>query len=164
MNGMEFVEYWSFVLRVLVGAGCGLLVGIDREIKKKPLGARAFILTGAACAAWTATTINFSLDLADVDGSIGLDPTRLIQGIVGAIGFLGAGAIISTSDNGHLRGIASGAAIWGVGACGVAAGMGYLAEAATLAVFYFIILMGYDLLFGDRADDDDTGQLGGRSD
>lgn len=159
MTGIEFIDYWTFVQRILAAALCGLLVGVDREVKKKPLGARAFIMTSAACAAWTATTINFAIDLSDVDQQIGLDPTRLIQGIVGAIGFLGAGAIISTADNGHLRGVASGAAIWGVGATGVACGMGYIVEALTLAVFFFVVLFGYDLLFGRRESDRDTGEL-----
>ena len=98
---VSFVDYWDFLLRVGLAALCGLLVGFDREIKRKPIGARAFILTSATCATWTILTINFALDLSDVDNAIGLDPTRLIQGIVGAIGFIGAGAIISTTDNGQ---------------------------------------------------------------
>lgn len=140
------IEYSEFLLRVGTAAACGFVIGIDRELKQKPLGARAYIMTAAASAMWMIITLNFSLDAEQMNRELNTDPTRLIQGLVGAIGFLGAGAIITTTESGRLRGVASGAAIWGVGAIGVACGMGYILEAVTLAVLYSIILFGYDWL------------------
>ncbi len=137
------IEYPEFLLRVGVAALCGLIVGIDREIKHKPLGARAYILTASASATWIIITLNFSLEALTMDEDLSVDPTRLIQGLVGAIGFLGAGAIISTTEEGRLRGVASGAAIWGVGAVGVACGMGYLAEALSLSLLFLVVLLCY---------------------
>lgn len=156
---LEQITYTEFLMRFGVAALCGLAVGFDREVKRKPLGARAFILTSAGCAAWMMITTNYALVASDTDTEISLDPTRLIQGLVGAIGFLGAGAIISSSEGHHQRGIASGAAVWGVGAVGVACGMGFLKEAITLTVFFFVVLNLYDWLLGDRADPDDNGKL-----
>ncbi|MBT8456361.1 MAG: MgtC/SapB family protein [Rhodobacteraceae bacterium] len=145
------VDQTEFIFRVLIAAGCGLLVGIDREIKNKPLGARTYILVAAACAAWAMLTINFAIQSAQSFPDLNADPTRLIQGLVGAIGFLGAGAIISTSEEGRLRGVASGAAIWGVGAVGVACGLGYFIEALVLSALFFVVLNAYDFL-ADRVD------------
>lgn len=146
------IDYPEILLRVAVAAACGILVGIDREIKSKPLGARAYVLTASASAMWMIITLNFSVEAADLHEDLKVDPTRLIQGLVGAIGFLGAGAIIGTTDAGRLRGVASGAAIWGVGAIGIACGLGFLIEAVTLAVLYFLVLNLYDLVVADDAD------------
>lgn len=134
------IEFPEFVLRTLFAGACGLLVGVDREIKNKPLGAQAYLLVALASSALMVVTLNFSLGDAGNDDDLTMDPTRLIQGIVGGIGFLGAGAIMTTDESGRLRGVASGAAIWGAGAIGVACGLGYLKEAAFISVLIFAIL------------------------
>ncbi len=134
------VEFPEFILRTIFAGTCGLVIGLDREIKNKPLGARAYILVALGSAALMTVTLNFSLSSMADDSNMSIDPTRLIQGIVGGIGFLGAGAIMTNDDSGRLRGVASGAAIWGAGAIGVACGLGYLAEAAFIAVVIFAIL------------------------
>lgn len=138
------ISYSDFLFRIGAALVCGLLVGLDREIKSKPLGLRAYIMTATASAAWIMLTLNFSIETSGDASDISLDPTRIIQGLVGAIGFLGAGAIISSHEAGRLRGVASGAAVWAVGAIGVACGMGYVAEGFTLAVLYAALLLVYD--------------------
>ena len=140
------VEFSEFMLRTLFAGGCGLLVGLDREIKNKPLGAHAYILVALGSAALMVVTLNFSLSTMANDQDMTVDPSRLIQGIVGGIGFLGAGAIMSSNDSKRLRGVGSGAAIWGAGAIGIACGLGYLAEAAFLAAVTFAILNLHDWL------------------
>lgn len=142
------IEFPEFVLRVLFAGGCGLLVGVDREIKNKPLGAQAYLLVALASAALMVVTLNFSLGTLAEDDDLVMDPTRLIQGIVGGIGFLGAGAIMTNDESGRLRGVASGAAIWGAGVIGVACGLGYLKEAAFIAVLIFAILNLYGWVQG----------------
>lgn len=148
----------EFLLRLGVAALCGLLVGIDREVKHKPLGARTYILVTSASAAWVMITINFSIDAAEAFPDLGSDPTRVIQGLIGAIGFLGAGAIITQRETGRLRGVASGAAIWGTGVIGIACGLGYFVQAFTVAVLFFGVLNIYDVMH--RAADKVTGQSG----
>lgn len=138
------VEFPEFILRALFAGACGLLVGLDREIKNKPLGAHAYILVALGSASLMIVTLNFSLSSIANDGDMTIDPTRLIQGIVGGIGFLGAGAIMTGNDTNRLRGVGSGAAIWGAGAIGIACGLGYLKEAAFLAAVTFIILNLHD--------------------
>lgn len=138
-------EFTDFVFRTCFAGACGLAVGLDREIKNKPLGARAYILVAMGSAALMTITLNFSMSSMANDGDMTIDPTRLIQGIVGGIGFLGAGAIMSGDDSGRLRGVGSGAAIWCSGAIGVASGLGYFMEAAFLAGLIFAVLNLHDL-------------------
>ena len=134
------IELSDFVVRVLFAGFCGLAVGLDREVKRKPLGVRAYILVAMGSAALMVVTLSFSLSSRANDTDLVTDPTRLIQGIVGGIGFLGAGAIMTQGESGRLRGVASGAAIWCSGAIGISSGLGYLKEAALVAVIIFITL------------------------
>ncbi len=140
------VDFGEFILRVLFSGGCGLVVGLDREIKGKPLGAGAYVLVAIGSAALMTVTLNFALSGLAEEDAITIDPIRLIQGIVGGIGFLGAGAIMSPNDNGRLKGVRSGAAIWAVGSIGVACGLGYLKEAAFISVLIFAVLNIFDWL------------------
>lgn len=140
------MDFEEFVLRVLFAGGCALIVGLDREIKGKPLGAGTYVLVAIGSAALMAVTLNFALSSMAEDEAMTIDPTRLIQGIVGGIGFLGAGAIMSPSDNGRLKGIRSGAAIWAVGSIGIACGLGLLKEAAFLSALIFVVLNIFDWL------------------
>ena len=140
------VDFGEFILRVLFSGGCGLVVGLDREIKGKPLGAGAYVLVVIGSAALMTVTLNFALSGLAEEDAITIDPIRLIQGIVGGIGFLGAGAIMSPNDNGRLKGVRSGAAIWAVGSIGVACGLGYLKEAAFISVLIFAVLNIFDWL------------------
>lgn len=148
------VEFSEFVLRTLFAGACGLLVGLDREAKNKPLGAHAYILVALGSAALMSVAISFSVSAVANDDDMTVDPSRLMQGIVGGIGFLGAGAIMSSNDSKRLRGVGSGAAIWGAGAIGIACGLGYLAEAAFLAAIIFAILNLHDW-FERKAKGDD---------
>ncbi|UWR58935.1 MgtC/SapB family protein (plasmid) [Phaeobacter inhibens] len=132
------IAYDSFLLRCCLAVALGLLIGLDREIKKKPLGARAYMLICLGCCALTMLTLNLAATAQE--GTAAVDPSRTIQGIVGGIGFLGAGAIMSTTETGKLRGVGSGAAIWVVGVVGIAVGFGFIAEAASVALLAFLIL------------------------
>lgn len=140
------VETTDFFLRVGLATLFGLIVGLDRQIKRKPLGAQAYMLISAGSAAMMILAMNYGAGAMAEEKAIGVDPTRVIQGILGGIGFLGAGAIISQNDDGRLRGVASGAAIWTVGGIGIAAGLGYLLEAGFLALLTYGILAGFEWL------------------
>jgi putative Mg2+ transporter-C (MgtC) family protein len=58
---MDMVDFWDFAFRVLFAGVCDCIVGLDREIKGKPLGARAYILVSIGSAALMAITLNFGL-------------------------------------------------------------------------------------------------------
>ena len=129
-NVGEVIPFDTLALRagtaLVLGAlgALGVLVGLDREVKRKPLGARAYALIALGSACFMMVTLNLALGPMALERGISIDPSRLIQGLVGGIDFLGAGAIIGGGSDGRLRGVGSGAAIWVVG--GVACGLGYL--------------------------------------
>ncbi|MHA3914673.1 MgtC/SapB family protein [Halovulum sp. GXIMD14793] len=138
MGALAAIDTQTFLIRLGVAALLGFLVGIDREMKAKPLGLRAYMLICTSSAVLCMISVNLAHE-ANADG-LSFDLSRIISGVIGGIGFLGAGSIMSNRDEGKLRGVGSGAAVWGTGVVGIATGFGYLLEAAALAVVLFAIL------------------------
>lgn len=104
-----------FVPKVLVSTLCGVIIGIDRELKQKVAGVRTFILISVGCAVFSAISVLMS------DNQI-IDPTRIIGQIITGIGFLGAGVIVKNDDK--IVGVTTAAFIWCISAVGVLAGIG----------------------------------------
>ena len=75
---------------------------------------------------------------SDDESTIQMDPGRIVEGIIGGIGFLGAGAIIHGDRD--VRGATTGAGIWVVGGIGVAVGFGYYLHATLLTVVILFVL------------------------
>lgn len=133
-------------LRLSMAMVFGLLIGLDREIKHKPVGVRTYMLVGLGSAAYTVVILGFGPIVSASGDNVSMDPTRLIQGLIGGIGFLGAGAMIGAQSSGdRVQGAATGAAIWVVGAMGVACGMGYYAYAALITGLALMVLFVYEL-------------------
>ena len=78
-----------------VGLGSG-------ESRRSPWAPGPTFLVAMGSAALMTVTLNFSMSSIANDGDLTIDPTRLIQGIVGGIGFLGAGAIMSGDESGAI--------------------------------------------------------------
>jgi len=87
-----------------------------------------------------------------VSKMINLDSSRIIAGIVGGVGFLGAGAIIQS--RGKVQGMTSAASIWVTSTIGVSVGLGLYVLATTITFIAFIVLVLY-YFFGHDNDDDD---------
>lgn len=132
-------------LRLTMAMIFGLLIGLDREIKHKPVGVRTYMLVGLGSAAYTIVVLGFAPIVENGGPSISMDPSRLIQGLIGGIGFLGAGAIIGSQSGDRVRGAATGAAIWVVGAMGIASGLGYYWDAALITALALVVLFVYEL-------------------
>lgn len=105
-----------FLSKVIVATICGLIIGIDREMKKKVAGIRTFILISVGCAIFTALSIYLQKDNSAIDAS------RIIAQIVTGIGFLGAGVIFKNEDK--VIGVTTAAFIWVISAIGILCGMG----------------------------------------
>ena len=104
------------LVRVLVGAALGAVIGWERELKGRAAGLKTHILVSVGSALFV-----LAPTLAGVDGG---DNTRVMQGIVSGIGFLGAGAIIKMEKGARVEGLTTAAGIWLTSAVGMAAGMG----------------------------------------
>lgn len=130
----------DLVARMGLATILGALVGWDRESQNKAAGLRTHMLVSLGSAIFTITAFQmFEVTTAAGDGRG--DPTRLLQGLVSGIGFLGAGQIIQSRGE-IVTGITTAAGIWVVGAIGVACGGGAYALAGLSVVFVLTILRG----------------------
>lgn len=118
-------------VRVAGALLCGALVGIERERKNRPAGFRTMILISLGSCGFILLTLEA---VATVNDSViknwpagtalpgQAEISRAIQGLMGGIGFLGAGAVIQNKR--AVRGLTTAAAVWVVAALGAACGMG----------------------------------------
>lgn len=137
------VEVDTIIVRLLAATVLAMIIGWERESKNKPAGLRTHMLVGLGAAAFFLIFIELALGpLKDSEG-LSPDPTRIFQGVITGIGFLGAGAIIQ--GRGEVKGLTTGAGIWVAGAIGLACGGGYYAIAGAVTAFTVIILgvLGY---------------------
>lgn len=121
------------LMKLLLAMLFGLFIGIDRQIKQKPLGIRtSMVISIASCL----VTI-VSIYAYDKFGSQhpNMDPMRLAAQIVSGIGFLGAGVILRRGGD-AISGLTSAALIWTASGIGIAIGAGFYVEAA-----YAVILL-----------------------
>ena len=128
------VFLYASLLRLLLAAGLGGIIGMERAIHHKSAGIRTnmFICMGA--------TLFTIMSEAIPDPSVG-DRTRIASNIVQGVGFLGAGAILH--NKGGVSGLTTAATIWVVASIGMAAGAGHYLLATLTAV---IILVALNLL------------------
>ena len=120
------------VARLLVAATLGGLLGYERERAGKAAGLRTHMLVALGAALFVL--------VPQQSGAAPAEMTRVLQGVVTGIGFLGAGAIIKRSDEGQVVGLTTAAGIWLTAAIGVAAGMGREASAILSAALALLIL------------------------
>ena len=136
---MEFaLSPQELFLRFGAAMLCGLLIGLDREMKHKTVGVRAYLLVCLGAAGFATIVIEMTHYYIQTYDDVGPDPTRVLQGIVTGIGFLGGGAIMQAK--GQITGVATGASIWVCGAIGVACGFGFYLHAVILTGYAFIVL------------------------
>ena len=120
------------VFRLVVATILGGIVGMQREHAHRPAGLRTHILV-------TVGSALFALTIMQAGGTSS-DLSRVIQGIVTGIGFIGAGAIIKLEKEHEIRGLTTAAGIWMSTALGVAAGLGRLELAIPGTVLAWIVL------------------------
>jgi putative Mg2+ transporter-C (MgtC) family protein len=119
---------WFFAPKVLVGTVCGFGVGLERQLKDRPVGIRTAVLVCVGSALFTATAVLLSSELRAVSRAAGdampmfSDPGRIISQIVSGVGFIGAGVIFKLQD--RVAGITTAALIWAVCAMGIIIGLG----------------------------------------
>lgn len=111
---------------VLTSTFCAFVIGVEREIKKKPAGIRSMILIAVGCSILTWISKEAAINI------IGVDPTRMIGQIITGIGFLGGGTILKNDDKIH--GITTAAFVWIASAMGIMSGLGYIGEPILLTI------------------------------
>jgi putative Mg2+ transporter-C (MgtC) family protein len=120
------------ILRIAVACVAGAIVGYQREKLGKAAGLRTHILVTAGTALMVAVCYLEGMDHADV--------SRVLQGIITGIGFLGGGVILKLEKNQEIKGLTSAAAIWYVAALGIACGLGKFSIVLLGSIVGFAIL------------------------
>jgi len=128
----DVTQTTQIIVRLLVAALLGSLLGFEREMKGKSAGVRTHMLVALGAAL-------FILVPQQAGATVG-DLSRVMQGLVAGIGFLGAGAIIMGSQQGATRGLTTAANIWLTAAIGVSAGMGRESLAVLSTIIALIVL------------------------
>ena len=120
------------IIRLVAAALLGALVGIQRESTRKPAGLRTHMLVSLATAAFVISCSSVGMS------SDGL--SRVIQGIVTGIGFIGAGSILKLGEQHEIRGLTTAASVWMTAAIGITVGLGSLGIAIMVTILALIIL------------------------
>jgi len=130
--------------RLLLAAGLGAAIGLEREYRQKPAGLRTNILIAVGSALFTILSLEMTKGIGDT--------SRVAGQIVTGIGFLGGGAIMRNRDTVH--GMTTAATIWVNAAVGIAAGMGQYALATfavALTLLVLVVLPPIEIYFERRA-------------
>ena len=122
----------SLVSRLLIAMILGALVGAQRESIGKPAGLRTHMLVAMGAALFVLAPLEAGMELDGI--------SRVIQGIVTGIGFIGAGAILKLQEKREIEGLTTAAGIWMTAAIGIAAGLGRWGLALVSTILTWITL------------------------
>lgn len=154
MNWLNALEYgyadWSeatgwptaALIRLGLAGLLGAVIGLEREHNGHEAGFRTYALVCLGCALAMIVSVGFArVDWwAGYPGgeSINIDPARVAYGVMGGIGFLGAGSIIQS--RGHIRGLTTAAGIWCAAAVGLSVGLGQLVPPVATTLLILLLL------------------------
>jgi putative Mg2+ transporter-C (MgtC) family protein len=120
---MLTVDDYEILARLMAALAAGAFIGYERSYHGRPAGFRTHALVCTASSLLMLVTVYESHWMGSVAGRVQIDPTRMAQGIMTGIGFLGAGVIIREGFS--VRGLTTAASIWITAAIGILAGIGF---------------------------------------
>ncbi len=126
----------SFWMQIGVAVFCAGVVGLERQIRGKPVGVRTSILICLSTSIFVQLGAGFS--------GVQADPTRVLGQIVTGVGFLGGGVILARG--GVVTGVTTAAVIWVLAAIGATIGLGLFTAAVAFAMLTTAVLTGVDVL------------------
>lgn len=135
----DAAQVTRITLRLLVAAMLGGLLGYERERQGKSAGVRTHMLVAIGAALFVL--------IPQQAGASSADLSRVLQGLIAGVGFLGAGAIIMGTKDVETRGLTTAAGIWVTAAIGMAAGMGRESTAVLSTVIALLVLSVVPLVF-----------------
>jgi len=132
------LPHWELILRLLLAAGLGSVIGMERERLLWAAGLRTHMLVSVgACLMIIVSAYGFNQVLGD---HVVLDPSRVAAQVVSGVGFLGAGSIILRNE--AIKGLTTAASVWAVAGIGLAAGAGLYTAAVASTLIILLILAG----------------------
>jgi putative Mg2+ transporter-C (MgtC) family protein len=129
----DLTRLWEALVRLTIALVLALPIGWERERRTRSAGLRTFPLVAAASCGYTLIAVQLPGDAADAH-------SRVLQGLLTGIGFIGGGAILKSEH--QVRGTATAAGIWVTGAIGAAAGYGHIEIALLLSLIALVVLRG----------------------
>lgn len=121
-------------LRLGTAVAIGGMVGLDRGLRQKPAGLRTHALVALGASLMTITGI----ELATNDPG---SSTRVLQGVIAGVGFLGGGVILRDAQDQRVRGLTTAASIWIVAGLGMTCGAGQWRTALLASAFTLFVLV-----------------------
>ncbi|MDP1585176.1 MAG: MgtC/SapB family protein [Bradyrhizobium sp.] len=128
---MDRFQIGAHVLALTAAFALAVPIGWDREKKARSAGLRTFPLVAMASCAFIQASESLMVDSPE-------GMSKVIEGLITGIGFIGGGAILKQGANVH--GTATAASLWATGAIGASVGLGSYDVAVTIAVFTFLTL------------------------
>lgn len=128
----DVAELTRLLLRLGLAMALGAAIGYERERRASNAGLRTHMLVALGTALFVIVPLQAGMQ-ADA-------MSRVIQGILAGIGFLGAGAVIKQNDSGRVHGLTTAAGIWTTAAIGVTVGLGRETTAVISTVLVLVIL------------------------
>jgi putative Mg2+ transporter-C (MgtC) family protein len=134
------------LVRLSLAALMGGLLGYERSRSGKSAGLRTHMLVAVGAALFVLIPQSAGMPLADM--------SRVIQGIVAGIGFIGGGTILKQSEKQQVHGLTTAAGLWLTAALGIAAGMGREASAilGTVLAFFILYVLGHLERYAELSD------------
>ena len=129
---LDAEQFTRVTLRLLVALLLGACVGWDRERRDADAGLRTHMLVALGAALFVVVPVEAGMSPEDL--------SRVLQGIVSGIGFLGAGAVLKDRSEGRIHGLTTAGSIWATAAIGIAAGMGREATALLSTLLVLVVL------------------------
>jgi putative Mg2+ transporter-C (MgtC) family protein len=128
----DVADVLRVTVRLVLAAALGAVLGWERETKGKAAGLRTHMLVALGASLFVLAPQRA--------GFANPDLSRVIQGLVAGIGFLGAGVIVTNTKEEQIHGLTTAAGLWLTAAIGIAAGMGREALAALATLLTWVIL------------------------
>ncbi|ADU31738.1 MgtC/SapB family protein [Evansella cellulosilytica] len=126
----------EIILKLSIALVFGMFIGIDRQLKHKPLGLKtSMVISVASCLVTIVSIQSFQQFASPIYNA--MDPMRLAAQIVSGVGFLGAGVILRR-NNDVISGLTSAAMIWAASGLGIAVGAGFYFEALIAVILLMI--------------------------
>jgi len=129
-------DYTEITVRLVSAVLIGCVIGLDRNLHGKPTGIKTLGLVALGASLVTMAGMDFATSGADYDVNA---VSRVIQGVITGIGFLGAGVIIHEASSERVRGLTTAASIWVTAALGIVCGIGAWKIAAVAVVIVLLL-------------------------
>lgn len=134
-HNLDLIVLAKLLLTCLLGG----IIGLEREIKRKPVGIKTCIIISVTTCILTIVSIQAAEYYATLSDNIRTDPMRLAAQVISGIGFIGTGVILH-KNNDMISGITTAAMIWTTAGVGITVGAGFYSSAIAVSIIIILTL------------------------